>query len=347
MGDCIWGEAPESPRRAMPTRQGVYQERFWTLSTTKITKFSGTDVSFTEEDANGVHFPHNDALVVEAVIGNHTVCRILVDNGSSVDILYSDCLEKMGIPKEQLETTSQSLYRFTRDSVIPQGTIRLPITAGEKPRHATTMANCMVIKGGSQYSAVIGQPTLQALKAITFIYHQNVKFPIPNGVGEIKSNQYESIVAYSDAIRGYNQPGKLKVDQQDPARILKIGSDLPSALRIGIEEFRKKNLDVFAWTHADMEGIDSQVMCHALNVVLTYPSKRQKCQPMNPERYEALKEEVDKLINNSFIREAHYPKWVSNPVLVKKPNGAWRTCVDFSDLNKAYLKDGLPLPRID
>ncbi|XP_024026071.1 uncharacterized protein K02A2.6-like [Morus notabilis] len=68
---------------------------------------------------------------------------------------------------------------------------------------------------------------------------------------------------------------------------------------------------------------------------------------MNPERYEALKEEVDKLINNGFIRESHYPRWVSNPVLVIKPNGNWRTCVDFSDLNKACPKDGFPFPRID
>ncbi|XP_024020099.1 uncharacterized protein LOC112091242 [Morus notabilis] len=96
--------------------------------------YSHTDMAFNEDDASGVHFPHNDALVVEAMIGNHTVCRILVDNGSSMDLLYSDCLEKMGIQKEQLEKTSRPLYGFTGDSVIPQGTIRLPITAGEKPR---------------------------------------------------------------------------------------------------------------------------------------------------------------------------------------------------------------------
>ncbi|XP_024021581.1 uncharacterized protein LOC112091649 [Morus notabilis] len=67
---------------------------------TKIVKFGGAEVVFTEEDANEVHFPHNDALVVEAMIRNHTICRILVDNGSSVDILFSDYLKKMGILKE-------------------------------------------------------------------------------------------------------------------------------------------------------------------------------------------------------------------------------------------------------
>ena len=53
------------------------------------------------------------ALIVEAMIGNYTVYRVLIDNGSSVEILYSDYLEKMGIDKSQLSTTSQPLYGFT------------------------------------------------------------------------------------------------------------------------------------------------------------------------------------------------------------------------------------------
>ena len=93
-----------------------------------------------------------------------------------------------------------------------------------------------------------------------------------------------------------------------------------------------------------MEGIDAEVICRSLNVDPSYPPKHQKRRPMNPERYETLKEEVDKLINNGFIREAQYPRWVSNPVLVFRPNENWRTCVDFSDLNKACPKDGFPHP---
>ena len=46
------------------------------------------------------------------------------------------------------------------------------------------------------------------------------------------------------------------------------------------------------------------------------------------------------------MRVEFYPLWVSNLVLVPKPNGKWRTCVDFTDLNKACPKDYFPLPRI-
>ena len=43
----------------------------------------------------------------------------------------------------------------------------------------------------------------------------------------------------------------------------------------------------------------------------------------------------------------YYPDWLANIVMVKKANGKWRMCVDFTDLNKACLKDSYPLPRID
>ena len=48
-----------------------------------------------------------------------------------------------------------------------------------------------------------------------------------------------------------------------------------------------------------------------------------------------------------FIWEVYYPDWLTNVILVKKTNGKWRMCVDFTDLNKACSKDSFPLPRID
>ena len=48
-----------------------------------------------------------------------------------------------------------------------------------------------------------------------------------------------------------------------------------------------------------------------------------------------------------FIREVYYPDWLANVLMVKKANGKWRMCVDFTNLNKACPKDSYPLPRVD
>ncbi|KAL0366558.1 UNVERIFIED_CONTAM: Transposon Ty3-G Gag-Pol polyprotein [Sesamum radiatum] len=47
------------------------------------------------------------------------------------------------------------------------------------------------------------------------------------------------------------------------------------------------------------------------------------------------------------VEEIQYPEWLSNVVLVPKPRGEWRICVNFRDLNKACPKDFYPLQRID
>ena len=47
------------------------------------------------------------------------------------------------------------------------------------------------------------------------------------------------------------------------------------------------------------------------------------------------------------IREVKYPEWLANTVMVKKANGKWRMCIDFTNLNKACPQDEFPLPRID
>ena len=65
------------------------------------------------------------------------------------------------------------------------------------------------------------------------------------------------------------------------------------------------------------------------------------------ERDQAIAEEVRKLQEADFIREVYYPDWLANVVMVKKANGKWRMCADFTNLNKACPKDSYPLPRVD
>ncbi|KAI5335174.1 hypothetical protein L3X38_025307 [Prunus dulcis] len=60
-----------------------------------------------------------------------------------------------------------------------------------------------------------------------------------------------------------------------------------------------------------------------------------------------MRTEVDKLQTIGFIREATYLVWLANSVMVRKATGGWRMCQDYTDLNKACLKDSVPLPRID
>ena len=96
-----------------------------------------------------------------------------------------------------------------------------------------------------------------------------------------------------------------------------------------------------------MTGISPKVIQHKLNVNPERKPIQQRRKAFAPERDQAVTEEVTKLLTAGFIREVYYPDWLANVVLVKKANGKWRMCVDFTNLNKACSKDSFPLPRID
>ena len=96
-----------------------------------------------------------------------------------------------------------------------------------------------------------------------------------------------------------------------------------------------------------MGGIDPAIITHRLNVSPSFKPVKQKRRSFAPERQKAINEEVGKLLQAGAIREVEYPEWFANVVLVKKENGKWRLYIDFTDVNRACLKDSFPLPRID
>jgi hypothetical protein len=75
--------------------------------------------------------------------------------------------------------------------------------------------------------------------------------------------------------------------------------------------------------------------------------KKKKLRKMSEEKIEAVKAEVQRLLDAGFIREVRYPQWLANIVMVRKKNRKWWMCTDFIDLNKCCPKDDCPLARID
>lgn len=133
----------------------------------------------------------------------------------------------------------------------------------------------------------------------------------------------------------------------DPSKTTKVGKELQQTLKDELVGFLKKNFDVIAWSYEDIPGIDRRVIEHRLNVDPTKKPVQHKRRVFALERNKAITKEVEKLLTVGFIREVYYSKWLANVVMVKKSNGKWRMCMDFTYLNNACPKDNFPLPRID
>ena len=154
-------------------------------------------------------------------------------------------------------------------------------------------------------------------------------------------------MAEEELVKPAKDVDDVELVERDLSKVTKVGEELDPSMKEVMAEFLKKSLDIFAWTYDDMLGIDDKVIEHCLNVDLTKKLIQQKRQVFALERNKAVIEEVEKLLIASFIREVFYPEWLTNIVMVKKPNGKLWMCVDFTDINNAYPKDSFPPPKID
>jgi hypothetical protein len=362
VGGIAGGGDSNSARKAY-ARSLKGQEVYSLHRPSKAVRTDSVVLCFSEEDAQGVVIPHDDALVVTLTVANHGIHRILMDNGSSADILYWPAFQQMGIDRERIKPFASPLVGFGGEVVFPIGIIPLPVTAGTTPQLAMVMVDFLVIDRPSAYNAIMGRPALNKLKAATSTYHLMMKFPTEEGVEAVRGDQLAARKCYNTSMKKVSDSTTLTVAsvheaKGEPAepleevsigdgRTLQIGICLDKGVREDLVKFLHSNMEVFAWSHEDMPGISPEEIVHVLNVNPGAKPVKQKRRKFAPERVEAITVEVEKLLKAQFIEEVHYPEWLANVVLVKKSNGKWRMCVDFTDVNKACPKDSFPLPRID
>ena len=99
----------------------------------KMARIDNPIIKFSKKDAQHLHHPHNDALVISIRVGDYNTHQVLVDNESTVDILYYPAFQQMRINREWLVQTNSPLVEFRRTKVYPLSTIILPIMVSDYP----------------------------------------------------------------------------------------------------------------------------------------------------------------------------------------------------------------------
>ena len=256
-----------------------------------------------------------------------------------------------------------------------KGYVNLRTTFREKEDSKTIFIRYIVVNVPSSYNLLLGRPSINKLGAVISTVYLKMKFPTDDGkVVTLSVNQEVARKCYEDSLRTRRKvaysvsTAEVVVDPElDPRLVhserrpqpvgeikeifiegkkLKIGGDLNLEQEQQLVQVLKNNLSSFAWSVADMTGIDPD-LCHKLNINHSAKPKAQRRRRLSGERAQAAAKEVRKLLEAAHIREIQYLTWLANVVMVKKSNGNWRMCVDFTDLNNACPKDSYPLPNID
>lgn len=140
---------------------------------------------------------------------------------------------------------------------------------------------------------------------------------------------------------------EIELEEGIDDKTVNIGTDMDFFVQGEYHQFVREHAYIFSFSVDVMPEIDPNIMVHKINVNPEVRPVRQKKRNFPGEKNPAIQEEVNKLLATKFIVECDYPERLANVVMVKKSNGQWRMCVDFTYLNKACPKGCYPLPKID
>ena len=153
-------------------------------------------IGFMEDDARCLHHTHENALVVSIRVRDYNTHHVLVENGSSADILYYSAFQQMRIEKERLVPTNASLVGFGGTKIYPFGEVTLPVTVGDYPQQITKDVTFLIVNCSSAYNAILDWPTLNSWKTVISTYHLMIKFPTKYRVGEVRGDQVAARECY-------------------------------------------------------------------------------------------------------------------------------------------------------
>jgi hypothetical protein len=287
------------------------------------------------------------------------ITRVLIDGGAGLNIIFLETLKKMGLDLAGLITPIGIPFYgiIPSKAAMPLGQITLPVMFGTQANYRTEFIQFEVADFEASYHAIIRRPAL----AIPHYPYLLLKMPGPHGVLSLRGNlkcgfdcdiQAIQIAAKTQAaddreeittIAAQTNPEELelpikkssilspqkeanvkKIDlgTGDPKKIATISAHLSAKQELALTNFLWDNKDIFAWKPADMPGVPRELVEHRIDVNEDSKPIRQWLRRFSPDKKEAIKKEITKLLASSFIREILHLDWLANPVLVQKKNTA-------------------------
>ncbi|XP_072080834.1 uncharacterized protein [Arachis hypogaea] len=340
------------------------------------------DITFTSKDFDAKAPNLDDLVVISITTRDLLIRKVLLDQGSSANIMFLSTFKKMQLNEKALQPSSGELVGFSGERIPVTGYIWVRTTLGEPPHSKTLDIQYLIVDCFSPYNIILGRPSLNAFGVIVSTIHLCVKFCSEVGtIATVHSDRKEARQCYNAGLK-VQQPPPMRINSiynasdmpdlseldprtdheqrptpaddlskvtltDDGDKYTNIGSSLPVGHARQLTDLLRANTNLFAWTPADMTGIHPEVMCHRLALDPNARPIRQKKRQLGQEKTQAATKETQKLLSAGFIREIQFTSWLANIVMVKKNLRKWRMCVDFTDLNRACPKDFYPLPCND
>ncbi|XP_015955836.1 uncharacterized protein LOC107480200 [Arachis duranensis] len=329
-------------------------------------------ITFSQADISSAAPNLDDPVVLSIQTGELLVRKVLLDPGSSADVLFYSTFLKMNLSEKLLQPSSGELVGFSGERVPIKGYIWLKTTLGENSLSKTIDLQYLIVDCPSPYNVILGRPTLNMFRAVVSTYHLCVKFQAQDGhIVTLHSDRQQARQCYNASLKRsasgkehqevrdtHNTHEVLSLAELDPredtqerpqpadelqevslmaktGQVTYIGQALQGEERSELIKILKDNADLFAWTSADMPGINPNIICHKLATNNSARPIAQKKRNLGAEKSKAVLKETGKLLKANFIKEIRFTTWLSNVVMLVDNASGFKS-LSFMDAYSGY-----------
>ncbi|VFQ76192.1 unnamed protein product [Cuscuta campestris] len=266
-------------------------------------KLKTEPIVFSNADLPETGVPHRDALVITIDIMDLLIHKTLVDMGSSVNIMYMDTYKDLGLTRDELSPIKTPLAGFTGDSIEPEGVITLPVEIGDTKATRKLDMEFVVVGIISNTNIILGRPGLEDLECVISPHHLCIKFLTPpprswnrQGISESVPGMLLRAEEKRPRVEVAGDIEEVELEPGTPGRLVRIGKGMGAELRSQVISVLRRFRRVFAWSLADMPGLDLKIAVHRLNVLPDAKPVKQKRRHLSQERRDFVKKEAHRIV---------------------------------------------------
>ncbi|GJY14711.1 reverse transcriptase domain-containing protein [Tanacetum coccineum] len=193
----------------------------------------------------------DEPLIIEAVMKEYLVCRVYVDQGASVEVMFEHCFENLcPAMRSRLRSTQMDLVGFAGGVVKLLGKIELEVVFGNGGLFRRVMISFTVVRDPSPYNVILGRMGLRTLQAVSSTIHSMEA----RKKQMIKSETHKNTNPYEEDTERVDLTEQTLVSPSYPDQLVTIRGNLFEECKNQLKALLKKSMDVFMCESSDMIG---------------------------------------------------------------------------------------------
>ncbi|XP_014503256.1 uncharacterized protein LOC106763598 [Vigna radiata var. radiata] len=188
------------------------------VNSVRTARKSMPPIAFTDDDFHAPDLEQDDPMVITAEIARYEIGKVLVDQGSSANILYWKTFLQMDLSEELIVSFHEQIVGFAGERVDTRGYMVLRTRLGTGRDGDEKKVQYLLVDANTSYNVLLGRPCLNSFGAIVSTPHLTLKYPNKRQrIVVVRADQKTARECYAAGLRMYPRVPRAKVPRSEVA----------------------------------------------------------------------------------------------------------------------------------